>query len=57
MVWEVSGWQGVVVVLQLVDGGIVIRVWSGSEGQASVVLGLKQQFSLHSACHSQYRAS
>ncbi len=42
--------------LQLVDGRIVVRVQGGSEGQESVVLGLKQQFSLCSACHSQYRA-
>ena len=41
MVQEVSGWQGVVVELQLVDGRIVIGVWSGLEGQASVVLGSK----------------
>jgi len=41
MVQEVSGWQGVVAELRLVDGRIVIRVQSGSEGWASVVLGLK----------------
>ncbi len=41
MVWEASGWQGVVVELQLVDGRNVIRVRSDLEGQASVVLGSK----------------
>ena len=41
MVQEVSGWQGVVAELWLVDGRVVIKVWSGLEGQASVVLGSK----------------
>ena len=57
MVQEASGWQGVVVELQLVDGRNVIGVQSDLEGQVSVVLGSKWQFSLRLACHSQYRAS
>jgi len=42
VVWEASGWQGVVAELWLVDGRNVIGVQSDSEGQASVVLGSKQ---------------
>ena len=41
MVWEASGWQGVVVELWLVDGRNVIGVQSDLEGWASVVLGSK----------------
>jgi len=41
VVWEASGWQGVVAELQLVDGRNVIGVQSDSEGWVSVVLGLK----------------
>ena len=41
MVWETSGWQGVVAELWLVGGRIVVGVWGGLEGQESVVLGSK----------------
>ena len=39
MVQEVSGWQGVVVELQLVGRRFVVRVRGGSEGHGSVVFG------------------
>ena len=39
MVWEVSGWQGVVVELRLVGRRFVVGVRGGLEGHGSMVFG------------------